>query len=269
MKSKTMFLINLFTISLFFIYFTSLNSFALAYSIDLENLIGTYNADHTPIFGESFDWDVEFENAGGQIHIHDFGEPLGPILSVKIEYTGVVQQWPSFIDSESNIYELSEISICRGWWFKHLLGEGYTGTMGWGTGLRQGEGEISAYYERVEYQYGGEWYRNVSSDGEFTLSETIVALGEDFYFSEGVESGVVAGLLAFWLDKERVAKNIDYENWETIYQGLTLNQPGIIDVEGATLTITPVPEPVPEPSTILLVATGLIGLVGFRRKFKK
>ncbi|MBW2011562.1 MAG: PEP-CTERM sorting domain-containing protein [Deltaproteobacteria bacterium] len=27
--------------------------------------------------------------------------------------------------------------------------------------------------------------------------------------------------------------------------------------------------PVPEPSTMLLVATGLIGLVGFRKKFKK
>jgi hypothetical protein len=27
--------------------------------------------------------------------------------------------------------------------------------------------------------------------------------------------------------------------------------------------------PVPEPSTILLVATGLLGLAGFRKKFKK
>ena len=31
----------------------------------------------------------------------------------------------------------------------------------------------------------------------------------------------------------------------------------------------PVPAPVPEPSTILLVATGLLGLAGFRKKFKK
>jgi hypothetical protein len=29
------------------------------------------------------------------------------------------------------------------------------------------------------------------------------------------------------------------------------------------------PSPVPEPATVLLVATGLIGLVGFRKKFKK
>ena len=28
-------------------------------------------------------------------------------------------------------------------------------------------------------------------------------------------------------------------------------------------------QPIPEPSTMLLVATGLIGLVGFRKKFKK
>lgn len=33
--------------------------------------------------------------------------------------------------------------------------------------------------------------------------------------------------------------------------------------------LDPVPAPVPEPSTILLVATGLIGLAGFRKKFKK
>lgn len=31
----------------------------------------------------------------------------------------------------------------------------------------------------------------------------------------------------------------------------------------------PIPEPIPEPSTMLLLASGLIGLVGFRRKFKK
>lgn len=31
-------------------------------------------------------------------------------------------------------------------------------------------------------------------------------------------------------------------------------------------TVTP---PVPEPGTLLLIASGLIGLVGFRRKFRK
>lgn len=38
------------------------------------------------------------------------------------------------------------------------------------------------------------------------------------------------------------------------------------DLTFSEITIS---EPVPEPSTILLVATGLIGLVGFRKKFKK
>jgi len=33
-------------------------------------------------------------------------------------------------------------------------------------------------------------------------------------------------------------------------------------------TVSPAPAPVPEPSTILLVATGLIGFAGFRKKFK-
>ena len=40
-------------------------------------------------------------------------------------------------------------------------------------------------------------------------------------------------------------------------------------VRSGQVSAAPGPAPVPEPSTILLVATGLIGLVGFRKKFKK
>ena len=38
---------------------------------------------------------------------------------------------------------------------------------------------------------------------------------------------------------------------------------------GANFNNPGTPAPVPEPSTMLLLGTGLVGLAGFRRKFKK
>jgi hypothetical protein len=63
---------------------------------------------------------------------------------------------------------------------------------------------------------------------------------------------------------------------ETIYLGPAARDYGIFGTEGLLGATALMPNnptasaaPVPEPSTLILVATGLIGLAGFRKKFKK
>jgi hypothetical protein len=43
----------------------------------------------------------------------------------------------------------------------------------------------------------------------------------------------------------------------------------LVNLEVFDQRFSQVPEPVPEPATMLLIGTGLVGLAGFRRKFRK
>ena len=70
-----------------------------------------------------------------------------------------------------------------------------------------------------------------------------------------VNQGYVDQTLWYFDDVDSI---IDGEEYTLI----RLNSDGSVDLAGGG------PAPVPEPSTMLLVATGLIGFAGFRKKFK-
>ena len=44
---------------------------------------------------------------------------------------------------------------------------------------------------------------------------------------------------------------------------------GVTSVNLDNIVVNPIPASIPEPSTLLLLGSGLVGLIGFRRKFKK
>ncbi len=139
--------------------------------------------------------------------------------------------------------------------------------------------------------YGADWWNH---DGVYGLGE---------FFDAGKQPGdqnyvltldVVNGIWAVWYDGNRngikeggaehdiLAGTIDsYWNYGGYFYGVLTDSDGRYNGfftsshdEDTPLLINPTfhagsPAPIPEPTTVLLVGTGLAGLLGFRKKFRK
>jgi hypothetical protein len=122
-------------------------------------------------------------------------------------------------------------------------------------------------YTASEFTYNGATVGPSFSDDSWRFSDTEVAgsafpgvSGNGILLASLSFTSLMTGSFSLGIISNLLDMNEGLGSW--VYGPLDLTNSINIDVASAAA-------PVPEPSTILLVGTGLAGLVGFRKKFKK
>jgi len=208
---------------------------ATTYIYDFNDLEKTYTTKIVDPTNRSYGYDASKQWVS-------FGETL-LVSEITLELWGSVDNYPSYYDNEGNkYYDDMHIHQFYGVNFNSDPPPAWSGT--WSLGSWGNHSYSDEYTESIgSINQNGDFYRLVSVD--------YAALGGPYCFS--FQENEVGVYLDFYFDYDLPA-------------GHTTANEGIYNVSEVKLSINATP--VPEPSTMLLVATGLIGLAGFRKKFK-
>jgi hypothetical protein len=112
-----------------------------------------------------------------------------------------------------------------------------------------------------------EEFPNIDSDIYYyaaDLAEGVGVTGGETYYIELFNS--TADRSWCWSDKRPAIGDLWYRSGNL--PGWSPHETGVSDTD-MYFELTGTSVPIPEPATVLLLGTGLVGLVGFRKKFKK